>query len=169
MRNTKYNRYLNHALQETHDPAHHGTDRGEAMEPSNCVYGYGEGISTCLVPLSRGTEIHLTSAASPTHPASPKPRSNRPLLWGLGGTLLSGLGFVGLALFEQYNGMLSELRADLKHFNETSSEYVKKDSLQRIREHFRDCMKELHEIDAAKGRVEQELRASEKARDELAQ
>jgi septal ring factor EnvC (AmiA/AmiB activator) len=93
----------------------------------------------------------------------------RRLLWGLGGTILSALGFVGLALFEQYNGVLSELRADLKHFNETSSEYVKKDSLQRIREHFRDCMKELHEIDAAKGRVEQELRASEKARDELAQ
>ena len=91
------------------------------------------------------------------------------LLWGIGGTVLSALGFVGLALFEQYNGVLSELRADLKHFNETSSEYVKKDSLQRIREHFRDCMKELHEIDAAKGRVEQELRASEKARDELAQ
>jgi septal ring factor EnvC (AmiA/AmiB activator) len=93
----------------------------------------------------------------------------RRLLWGLGGTILSALGFVGLALFEQYNGVLSELRADLKHFNETSGEYVKKDSLQRIREHFRDCMKELHEIDAAKGRLEQELKASEKARDELAQ
>jgi hypothetical protein len=91
----------------------------------------------------------------------------RRLLWGIGGTVLSALGFVGLALFEQYNGVLSELRADLKHFNETSSEYVKKDSLQRIREHFRDCMKELHESDAVKVRLEQELKASEKARDQL--
>ena len=90
-------------------------------------------------------------------------------LWGLGGTVLSGLGFVGLALFEQYNGLLSELRADLKHFNETSSEYVRKDSFQRFREHFRDCMKEFHESEAAKGRLEQELKASEKARDELTQ
>jgi septal ring factor EnvC (AmiA/AmiB activator) len=93
----------------------------------------------------------------------------RRLLWGLAGTILSALGFVGLALFEQYNGVLSELRADLKHFNETSSEYVKKDSFQRFRDHFRDCMKEFHETEAAKARLEQELKASEKVRDELTQ
>ena len=93
----------------------------------------------------------------------------RRLLWGLGGTILSGLGFVGLALFEQYNGVLSELRADLKHFNETSSEYVKKDSFQRFRDHIRDSMKELHGADVAKVRLEQELKLSEKAREELAQ
>ena len=93
----------------------------------------------------------------------------RRLLWGLGGTILSALGFVGLALFEQYNGVLSELRADLKHFNETSSDYVKKDSFQRFRDHFRDCIKEFHEAEVAKARLEQELKASEKARDELAQ
>ncbi len=93
----------------------------------------------------------------------------RRLIWGIGGTVLSALGFVGLALFEQYNGVISELRADLKHFNETSSDYVKKDSFQRFREHFRDCMKELHESDSVKVRLEEELKASEKARDELAQ
>src|SRR6516162_5081800 len=92
----------------------------------------------------------------------------RRLLWGIGGTAFSALGFVALALFEQYNGLLSELRADLKHFNETSSEYVKKESFQRFREHVRESMKELHEAELTRVRLEQELKASEKARDELA-
>ena len=91
----------------------------------------------------------------------------RRLLWGIGGTAFSALGFVALALFEQYNGLLSELRADLKHFNETSSEYVKKESFQRFREHVRESMKELHEAEVTRVRLEQELRANEKARDEL--
>ena len=42
-------------------------------------------------------------------------------------------------MFEQYNGMLSELRADLKHFNETSNEYVKKERLQKCWEHLKSC------------------------------
>jgi hypothetical protein len=92
----------------------------------------------------------------------------RRLLWGVGGTALSAIGFIGLALFEQYNGVLSEFRADLKHFNETSSEYVKKESFQRFREHFRESMKELHEGELTRMRLEQELKASEKAREELA-
>jgi chromosome segregation ATPase len=93
----------------------------------------------------------------------------RRLFWGIGGTLFSALGFVALALFEQYNGVLSEFRADLKHFNETSSEFVRKDSFQRFREHFRDSMKELRDSEVTKARLEQELKANEKARDELAQ
>jgi hypothetical protein len=92
----------------------------------------------------------------------------RRLLWGVGGTDLSAIGFIALALFEQYNGVLSEFRADLKHFNETTSEYVKKESFQRFREHFRESMKELTEAELTRVRLEQELRASEKAREELA-
>jgi DNA repair exonuclease SbcCD ATPase subunit len=88
-------------------------------------------------------------------------------LWGIGGTAFSAIGFICLALFEQYNSVLSEFRADLKHFNETSSEYVKKESFQRFREHFRESMKELHEGELTRVRLEQELRASEKAREEL--
>ena len=89
-------------------------------------------------------------------------------IWGIGGTVMSAVGFIALALFEQYNSVLSEFRADLKHFNETSSEYVRRESFQRFREHFRESMKELHEAELTRVRLEQELRASEKAREELA-
>jgi hypothetical protein len=61
----------------------------------------------------------------------------------MGGTLLSALGFVGLALFEQYNGMVTELRHDLKNFNETTAELVKKDSLQRLRDQLRSSAKRM--------------------------
>jgi hypothetical protein len=89
----------------------------------------------------------------------------RRIIWGVGGTVFSALGFIALALFEQYNGMISEMRADLKHFNETSSEYVKKDTFQRFRERLRDSMKEMQEANTARAHLEQELKASEKARE----
>jgi hypothetical protein len=86
----------------------------------------------------------------------------------MGGTILSALGFIGLALFEQYNGMLTELRNDLKHFNEISSELVKKESLQRLRDQLKERFKQLEESSVAKSRLEAELKASEKAREETA-
>jgi hypothetical protein len=91
----------------------------------------------------------------------------RAMLWGTGGTVLSAVGFIALALFEQYNGMLSELRSDLKHFNETSSEYVKKESVQKYREEMRECLKEQQTSNAARSQLEQELRASERAREQM--
>lgn len=101
--------------------------------------------------------------------SSPRKAGRRALLFGMGGTLLSGLGFVALALFEQYNGMLSELRQDLKHFNEVSSEFAKKDSLQRLREQlFKDHIKEMQDAAVIRTQLDMELKASEKARDELA-
>jgi hypothetical protein len=90
------------------------------------------------------------------------------LLWGLGGTILSVIGFVALALFEQYNGMLSELRTDLKHFNETSGEFVKKENVQKYREEMKNCTKEIQASSAARTLLEQELRSSEKVREEMA-
>lgn len=89
------------------------------------------------------------------------------LLWGMGGTILSVIGFIALAAFEQYNGMLSELRADLKHFNETSGDYVKRDSFQRIREQMKDWYKEMQTVHGVQAQLEQELRASEKAREAM--
>jgi septal ring factor EnvC (AmiA/AmiB activator) len=86
----------------------------------------------------------------------------------LGGTVLSALGFIALALFEQYNGMISELRGDLKHFNETSSEYVKRDSFQRLRDQTKEHFKELQDATATRAQLEHELIASEKAREEIA-
>ena len=91
----------------------------------------------------------------------------RAMLWGTGGTILSAVGFIALALFEQYNGMISELRGDLKHFNETSSDYVKKESVQKYRDEMRECLKELQTSNAARLQLEQELRASEKAREQM--
>jgi chromosome segregation ATPase len=85
----------------------------------------------------------------------------------VGGTVLSVVGFLAMILFEQYNGMLTELRNDLKHFHETSADYVKRESLQKVREQLRECHKELQASGMARAQLEQELRASEKARDEL--
>jgi hypothetical protein len=106
--------------------------------------------------------------ASSSTPPSTHKKGRGALLWGMGGTILSALGFVGLALFEQYNSMLSELRADLKHFNETSGELVKRESLQRFREHVKGRFKEVQESSATKLKLQQELRTSEKAREEMA-
>ncbi len=33
-------------------------------------------------------------------------------LWGISGTAFSAIGFIGLALFEQYNSVLSEFRLE---------------------------------------------------------
>jgi septal ring factor EnvC (AmiA/AmiB activator) len=102
-------------------------------------------------------------------PGAPAPAARRRgLLWGLGGTLLSVAGFVAMILFEQYNGMLAELRGDLKHFNETAAEYVKKDALRRYRDQLKDCLKEVQASAAARERLEQELRASERGREDVA-
>jgi hypothetical protein len=89
------------------------------------------------------------------------------MLWGLGGSVLSVLGFVAWGLFEQYNGCLAELRGDLKRFNEVSDTFVKKESMQRLREQVRGHMKEMQAVAALKSRFESELRASEKAREEI--
>jgi hypothetical protein len=111
------------------------------------------------------TFAHHTSVSD--HPL-PKRRGRAALFWGMGGTILSGVGFIALALFEQYNGMLSELRGDLKHFNETASEFVKRESFQRFRDQFKERMKEFEAANLSKVQMEQEMRASEKAREELA-
>src|SRR5439155_1816655 len=98
--------------------------------------------------VAQSSYLSSDTSAQPGSPGpSPLPKgSRRGLVWGLGGTLLSAVGFIALALFEQYNGMISELRGDLKHFNETSSEYVKKEGLQR----FRECVKEMQASNAAR-------------------
>jgi septal ring factor EnvC (AmiA/AmiB activator) len=81
--------------------------------------------------------------------------------------LLSLAGLIGLGLFEQYNSMLSELRGDLKRFNETSAEYVKREQMQRCWEKLRQVDKELNAANTARVPLEQELKACERSRDEL--
>jgi hypothetical protein len=99
---------------------------------------------------------------------SPAPRRRSLLFLGLsGGTLLSVVGWVGLLLFEQYSESLTELRNDLKHFNELSGELVKKDSLRRLRDRVIECSKEVTESALARTALEKELAASEKSRKTL--
>ena len=96
-----------------------------------------------------------------------KKKGRLALLWSISGTLVSVVGFIALALFEQYNGMLSELRTDLKHFNSISSEFAKRESLQRLRDQMKERNKEFQEANAARVRLENELKISERAREEL--
>ena len=97
---------------------------------------------------------------SPAAPLFTKLRRRRALLWGIVSTVLSAIGFIGLALFEQYNGMLSELRADLKHFNETSSDYVKNDRFQKCWEMMKELSKDVGATKASADQLERELKVS---------
>jgi hypothetical protein len=119
--------------------------------------------------LASATQFGYSTESHPAHSPSlfAKVRTRRRLMWGLVSTILSAMGLIGLALFEQYNGTLSELRADLKHFNEASSEYVKKDKLQKCWEHVRECAKEITASNEARAHLEEELKASQKVRERL--
>ncbi|HEV3261840.1 MAG TPA: hypothetical protein VG013_33630 [Gemmataceae bacterium] len=94
-------------------------------------------------------------------------RKRRALIWGITSTVLSAIGLIGLAMFEQYNGMLSELRSDLKHFNEISGEFVKKDRMQRCWDRMREYSREVAAASMAREQTERELQASERAREEM--
>ena len=137
------------------------------MEHSSVICRTDEGAST-ICTSQVGHVAHEGSARYVTRPGSPAlSRRNRRLFWGLGGTVLSAVGFIAMILFEQYNSALTELHNDLKHFNETSSQFVKKESVQRYKEEMRECLKEMQASNSARTLLEQELRASEKTRDEM--
>ena len=139
------------------------------MDPTNLAFRNGEGIA-CPPQASQiagGTGAHGVDPGA--HPGR-KRRGRTALLVGLGSTILSVLGFGALTLFEQYNSLVSEMRSDLKHFNETSSEFVRRDSFQRFRDQVKErVFKELPEANLTKYRLEEELKASEKARIETAE
>ena len=96
----------------------------------------------------------------------PRGKSRWAWVWGIGGSLLSVLGFLGLTLFEQYNNSINELQRDLKHFNEVSSEFVKKDHFKHVFERLTDYTKELQQSAAARTRLEKELEACQTERHE---
>jgi len=112
-------------------------------------------------------EAHLPERAVEDSALPASKRRRRGLWWSLGGAGLSAVGFICLALFEQYNSSLSELRADLKHFNEVSAEFVKRDSLRRYSEHIKESRQELHESRSARKELERELALSKKDREEM--
>jgi hypothetical protein len=144
-----------------------GDWKGRSMQTGELTYRPTSSHSSHDPHMAQVTSSNGHYPDSLTHPALHKFKG-KGLIWGLGGTILSVIGFVALALFEQYNGMLTELRNDLKHFNETSSEFVKKENVQRYRDEMKTCTKEIQASSAARTLLEQELRASEKTRDEMA-
>jgi hypothetical protein len=124
--------------------------------------------------ICRNREGHSSCATHPAHFPEPplfppiKSKGRLALIWGVVSTVLSGLGFIGFALFEQYNNSLAELRNDLKHFNETSSSFVQKDTFDKHREQFRQHFKEMQAADMVRARLEKELSIVEKERETLA-
>jgi hypothetical protein len=103
---------------------------------------------------------HACGATS--RPASSGKRAA--LWWGLGGTLLSGVGWVALMLFDQYNAGLAELRNDLKHFHEARAELVNKENVRKLYEHFKESLRELQASAAAREALQRQLQESEKGR-----
>jgi hypothetical protein len=110
------------------------------------------------------------------HSAAPRKEKRFSLWWGIsGGTILSAVGFVALALFEQYNDGLTELRNDLKHFNETSADLVKREDLRNRMTNIKAGVKELQAANLANvarearvGHMEQQLKADAEERKEMA-
>jgi hypothetical protein len=138
------------------------------MSQAALVCGNGAGASSCpTAPSYVAEDGRLCQTPAPAQTV-PKGKGRAALLWGVGSTLLSLLGFVAWAMFEQYNNSLSELRSDLKHFNETSSSFVKRDTLQRFREKAQERFKELQSVSVLREHLEKELKTSERAREEMA-
>jgi len=89
------------------------------------------------------------------------------IVWGVLGTVLSTLGFVAWALFEQYNSNLNELQRDLKHFHEASGDLVKKESLQRCYNKLAESTKELQASTASREQLMRELEIAQKNQREM--
>jgi septal ring factor EnvC (AmiA/AmiB activator) len=136
------------------------------MEP--LVGRKGSAVSACPDQPSYIAEEALTKQPPVAAVTSSGGKGRTALLWTVGSTILSAVGFIALALFEQYNEVLSEMRGDLKHFNETYSTFAKKEELQKCREHMKEMHKELRELHELRTQLEHELKVSEKSRDELA-
>ena len=124
---------------------------------------------TDLTPSAHTPGAGGTAPPQPCHTCGhgggrPSGSTRRALWWGLAGTLLSGVGWVALMLFDQYNASLAELRNDLKRFHEARAELVKKESMHKLYDHLKDCFKELQASAAARESLQQQLKDSEKSR-----
>jgi hypothetical protein len=130
---------------------------------------HGENAGHYTTQSTQTAEPTVTGAFHDTQPASATRKGRNAMLWGIASTVLSVVGFIGYALFEQYNASLAELRNDLKHFNETASGFVHKDDFQRFRDQTKEHVKELHTANVYRAQLEHELHTAEKAREEMAQ
>src|SRR5262249_44237122 len=117
--------------------------------------------------ICRNVEIVSTGNPPPREPGTPghhadsRGRGRLAMLWGIAGTVVSALGFIGLSLFDQYNHSLNELQRDIKHFHEVSGSLVKKESLQRCYDRVGECIKELQASMAARAQMERELETAQ--------
>jgi len=137
------------------------------MDQNNIVCRNVEFVSpaSSRVP-QQARELPAEQSQTISHPTSPKKKGRLALAWGISGTVLSALGFLGVTLYQQYTDSLNELRRDLNHFHEASAELVKKESLRKCREKLAECLKELRDSAALRTRVERDLHASEEERKE---
>jgi hypothetical protein len=129
-----------------------------------------EGVIVTRVATGSASPTGWTPQPAPPSPAPPSSfggRRRRAALVGAASTLLSLAGFAALTLFEQASGVITELRTDLKHFNETSADYVKREQIMRCWEQVRELSKEAAAANAARALQDQELKASERSREEL--
>ncbi len=129
------------------------------MDQNAAICRHVEVVSTCHPP-------HPDSGTRDTDSGS-RSKGRLAMLWGISGTVISALGFIGLSLFDQYNHSLNELQRDIKHFHEVSGNLVKKESLQRCYDRLGECLKELQTSIAARGQMERELEMAQKDRREL--
>ncbi len=137
------------------------------MEQSRVMHGKtGSGFPSDP-QVSYSTEHRVPSPPASAPSWFSNRRTRRAVICGIISTVLSAIGLIGLALFEQYNGMLSELRADLKHFNETASDYVKRDRFEKCLERLKECLQETRASAVARERLEHELKASERTRESM--
>jgi hypothetical protein len=102
------------------------------MEPNLLVCRSVETVNAAP-PTPHPVGHHPPTPGNPgghSHAPAPAGKSRAAIFWGIsGGTILSVVGFIALALFEQYNDSLNELRNDLKHFHLTCGDLVKKEEL----------------------------------------
>jgi hypothetical protein len=139
-----------------------------------------ENVTVCTAPPPLAGDKGLASAnpaCCPPRHASSKSKTRATLFWGIsGGTVLSVIGFIALALFEQYNDSLNELRGDLKHFNTSCADLVKKEDLRNRMNSVKTHIKELEAAnvvnpvrDARLAHMEQQIKAFEDERKQLGQ
>lgn len=105
---------------------------------------------------------------------SKRPKKNRGVswFWGIsGGGILGAVGFVALTLYQQYNDSVVELHRDLKHFNMTCAELVKKDEFANRTRAFWNRMEKLEKAVSDKSErvllLEHVLKESEEDRKQL--
>jgi len=103
----------------------------------------------------------------------PKKNAGLTLFWGIsGGSAIGAVGFVLLTLYQQYDNSVTELQRDVKHFNESCADLVKKEEIKGRFKTFWELMdkqgKELNEKSQRLTLLEHDLTTREEERKQLA-